>query len=402
VPAVDGALDRHLVFSRSISILRTITLIFIAGGVAACASPARGVLAPVNTAAPGAAKVDLLVATTRAPTSQNGVFFTGERGQDLNLANVVVSIPPNRNPGTIQWPRRLPGDPERSFVTTAVETIDVGDIRTWYRSHAVRGRRVLIFVHGFNTRFEDAVFRFAQIVHDSRAEVTPVLFSWPSRGALLDYNYDRESTNFSRSELGYVIQQTVNSPDVSDVTLMAHSMGSWPVMEALRDIAMQGRRISPKITNVILASPDLDIDVFRKQLIDIGQERPHISIFVSANDRALRLSRLISGQVTRVGAVDLTDATYKAQLKMASGITVYDLSALRDGDSLNHTQFATSPEVVRLFGERLLRGQSLSDADPNITGNIGAAAIEAGQAIGTVTGAALSAPIRIFESAARR
>jgi hypothetical protein len=130
VPAVDGALDRHLVFSRSISILRTITLIFIAGGVAACASPARGVLAPVNTAAPGAAKVDLLVATTRAPTSQNGVFFTGERGQDLNLANVVVSIPPNRNPGTIQWPRRLPGDPERSFVTTAVETIDVGDIRT--------------------------------------------------------------------------------------------------------------------------------------------------------------------------------------------------------------------------------------------------------------------------------
>jgi esterase/lipase superfamily enzyme len=208
---------------------------------------------------------------------------------------------------------------------------------------------------------------------------------------LLDYNYDRESTNFSRSELGYVIQQAVNSPDVSEITIMAHSMGSWPVMEALRDIAMQGRRISPKITDVILASPDLDIDVFRKQLIDIGQERPHISIFVSANDRALRLSRLISGQVTRVGGVDLTNASYKAQLKMASGITVYD-----------HTQFATSPEVVRLFGERLLRGQSLSDADPNTPGNFGAAAVEASLAIGTVTGAALSAPIRIFESTGRR
>jgi esterase/lipase superfamily enzyme len=165
---------------------------------------------------------------------------------------------------------------------------------------------------------------------------------------------------------------------------------------------MQGRRISPKITDVILASPDLDIDVFRKQLIDIGQERPHISIFVSANDRALRLSRLISGQVTRVGGVDLTNASYKAQLKMASGITVYDLSSLRNGDSLNHTQFATSPEVVRLFGERLLRGQSLSDADPNTPGNFGAAAVEASLAIGTVTGAALSAPIRIFESTGRR
>ncbi|MBZ9655999.1 alpha/beta hydrolase [Phyllobacterium lublinensis] len=374
----------------------------MASGVASCASPARGVLSPVTPPPSNTAKVDLLVATTRAPTSERGVFFTGERGSDLSLANVVVSIPPNRRPGTIQWPRRLPGDPERSFVTTAVDTINVGDIRTWYRSHATSGRRVLIFVHGFNTRFEDAVFRFAQIVHDSRAEVTPVLFTWPSRGALLDYNYDRESTNFSRSELGYVIQQAVKSPDVSEITIVAHSMGSWPVMEALRDMAMQDRRISPKITDVVLASPDLDIDVFRKQLIDIGQDRPHISIFVSANDRALRLSRLISGQMTRVGAVDLTNAAYKAQLEEASGITVYDLTALRNGDSLNHAQFATSPEVVRLFGERLLRGQSLSDADPGLPGNFGATAIEAGQTIGTATGVALSAPIRIFEGAVRR
>ncbi|MEK1887315.1 MAG: alpha/beta fold hydrolase, partial [Phyllobacterium sp.] len=250
-------------------------LVLVASGVVACASPARGVLTPVSPPPSDTAKVDLLVATTRAPATQKGVFFSGERGDALSLANVVVSIPPNRKPGTIQWPRRLPGDPERSFVTTAVDTVNIRDIRTWYRSHAVNSRRVLIFVHGFNTRFEDSVFRFAQIVHDSRAEVTPVLFSWPSRGALLDYNYDRESTNFSRSELRYVIQQAVKSPDVSEITIVAHSMGSWPVMEALRDIAMLDRRISPKITDVILASPDLDIDVFRKQLIDIGQERPH-------------------------------------------------------------------------------------------------------------------------------
>jgi len=28
--------------------------------------------------------------------------------------------------------------------------------------------KVLIFVHGFNNRFDDAVYRFAQIVHDSK------------------------------------------------------------------------------------------------------------------------------------------------------------------------------------------------------------------------------------------
>jgi esterase/lipase superfamily enzyme len=58
--------------------------------------------------------------------------------------------------------------------------------------------KVLVFVHGFNNRFDDAVYRFAQIVHDSRAPVIPILFTWPSRGELRlrAYTYDRESANY--------------------------------------------------------------------------------------------------------------------------------------------------------------------------------------------------------------
>ena len=61
--------------------------------------------------------------------------------------------------------------------------------------------QVLVFVHGFNNRFEDAVFRFAQIIHDSRADVAPVLFTWPSKGSVFAYGYDRESANYSRDAL---------------------------------------------------------------------------------------------------------------------------------------------------------------------------------------------------------
>ena len=200
---------------------------------------------------------------------------------------------PSRKIGTIQWPSRTPGDPERDFVTTAVDPMDREDLQPWFRAHSVKGRRVVIFVHGFNTRFDDSVFRFAQIIHDSRADVAPILFSWPSRGSIFDYNFDRESTNFSRSDLVYVIRQAVRSRDVSEITIMAHSMGCWLAVEALRDISLQIGEISPKITAVILASPDLDIDVFRKQMTEIGPTRPQFTIFVSANDRALRLSRLI-------------------------------------------------------------------------------------------------------------
>jgi esterase/lipase superfamily enzyme len=63
--------------------------------------------------------------------------------------------------------------------------------------------KVLVFVHGFNNRFDDAVYRFAQIVHDSKAQVIPVLFTWPSLGEtrLRAYTYDRESANYSRDAL---------------------------------------------------------------------------------------------------------------------------------------------------------------------------------------------------------
>ncbi len=59
----------------------------------------------------------------------------------------------------------------------------------------------MVFIHGFNNTYEDAVFRFAQIVHDFGAEVAPIMFTWPSRARLLDYVYDKESTNYSRTAL---------------------------------------------------------------------------------------------------------------------------------------------------------------------------------------------------------
>jgi len=43
---------------------------------------------------------------------------------------------------------------------------------------------VMVFVHGFNERYDDTVYGFAQILHDSGAlgEVAPVLFTGPRKG----------------------------------------------------------------------------------------------------------------------------------------------------------------------------------------------------------------------------
>ena len=103
-------------------------------------------------------------------------------------ASIGVSIPPDaaRKVGQVQWPTSLPGDPRQSFVTVSADHLDKRSF-TAALSAAAKGRahgKVLLFVHGFNNRFDEAVYRFAQIVHDSGAPAVPVLFSWPSRGAV--------------------------------------------------------------------------------------------------------------------------------------------------------------------------------------------------------------------------
>ncbi|MHC2217284.1 alpha/beta hydrolase [Rhizobium leguminosarum] len=372
--------------------------------LAGCGGRPVGVMQAAGTVAPGTSKVDLLVATTRAADDNPAVLFSGERGTGLAVNAVDVSIPPeaNRKAGQVQWPSRLPADPLRDFVTISVDPLDgerAGE--TWLKTHMPKSRRVLVFVHGFNNRYEDAVYRFAQIVHDSHADVAPVVFTWPSRGSIFDYNYDKESTNYSRDALEELLTRTAANPAVSDVTIMAHSMGTWLTVEALRQMAIRNGHVASKINNVILASPDLDVDVFGRQFASLGKERPHFTIFVSQDDRALALSRRISGNVDRLGQIDPSVEPYRSKLE-AAGITVLDLTKLKGGDRLNHGKFAESPEVVKLIGDRLIAGQAITDSNVGLGEAVGAVAMGAAQTAGSAVSVAVSTPIAIFDPRTRR
>jgi len=367
---------------------RVATLAFLVALVSACASPRGGALLPVSAAPPGAAQVDMLVATTRKPSDEPGVLFGGERADATAFRNIVVSIPPNPDVGSVQWPTPGAPDPTRAFAVVSETAIAPADVSRELGRLTPKSGQALVFVHGYNTRFEDAVLNFAQLVHDMNAPVAPILFSWPSRGRLFDYVYDRESANFSRSDLASLLREAAGNPRVKDVVVLAHSMGAWLATESLRQIALEDGRVPAKISNVVLASPDLDVDVFRRQVREMGSDRPRITIFVSRHDRALRLSSFIAGGIDRVGAVDLTQPQNVAALEAAPGIVVLDLSALRTSDRLNHSKYATSPEVVRLLGDKLIAGQTFDPA--------GAGVVTAADAIGGAVGGLAAAPIVLF------
>ena len=234
-----------------------------------------------------------------------GVMFGGARGRGLDFADIAVSIPPDgaRQPGDIQLASSPPGNPEHDFVILRADRMDLAQAKANFDARVRRtpGRRVLIFVHGFNTRFEEAVYRFAQIVHDARVNVAPVLFTWPS-GRQRDRLClrSRQRRVFARRAGGGAAGAGQGSVGR---TRYRSSPIRWAItwsIEALRQMSIRDHGLSPKIRDVMMASPDIDIDVFRRQIaeIDAGPRPAQFTLFVSRDDRALGLSSFLARDST--------------------------------------------------------------------------------------------------------
>jgi esterase/lipase superfamily enzyme len=273
-------------------------------GLTACAN-SEGFLIPVlsDADAPGTSHLEMVVATTRARVESPAFLFGGGRAPQASFADMVVSIPPdaNRKIGEVQWPqqppgnpatdvearrdlggayrkigevqllRQPPGNPATDFVTLKSEIITKDQATASFARLLGQSREkdVFVFVHGFNNRFEDAVYRFAQILHDSGADadVAPILFTWPSAGNVFAYNYDRDSANYSRDDLEKLLRYLQNDPQVKTISILAHSMGNWVTLEALRQMAIRDGRVAPKVKVVMFADADADVDV------DIAREQ---------------------------------------------------------------------------------------------------------------------------------
>lgn len=355
--------------SKKKSAFKCVVLFGITIACAGCAGQLTpDVLTGANTGDfAGTSRVTILAATTRQRSNVPGEMFNGKRAQKVSYASITVSIPPDsaRKLGEIQWPATLPGNPQRNFVTTSANDIDKQAFLDAITADTKLNNRnkVLVFVHGFNNRFEDAVYRFAQIVHDAKAPGVPVLFSWPSRGEinLRAYTYDRESATYSRDALVGLLDQIASNPRVAEINVVAHSMGNWATMEALRTMAISKKRIPAKVRNVLLVAPDVDVDVFRTQIQDIVQAKttpwPRISVFVSQDDTALALSKAIWGGVPRLGDINPSVEPYRSELAQ-DHIEAFDLTKLKSiGDEAHDRAFEDVTTVVLMMKKRFGEGQ---------------------------------------------
>ena len=318
---------------------------------AACSSRENlGQLTPVARANPLATKRTILVATTRLP-ADDPTSFTAGRSFTPNYQRIALSIPPNHRTGAIEAAARGPGNVDTQFAALENSRLSQQQFATLAsQAAAAGGGEITLFVHGYNTTHAEAVLALGQISHDAGSLGASIVFSWPSRGQVLDYLADRESAIFSRDHLESTLRLLARQSGVRRINLLAHSTGAFLAMETLRQAKLRGDgEFSGKLNAVVLASPDIDIDVFRTQLAVIGKRPRPTVLLVSSDDRVLAFATFLYGGVERVGGVAVNSV--EAQNEIARlGLIVIDLQKVEINDASSHNKFAAVPRIVRHVG----------------------------------------------------
>ena len=184
------------------------------------------------------------------------------------------------------------------------------------------------------------MFRMTQMQADAKIDGIPILFSWPSQGQVAAYETDKESASYSRSYLMALLTMLSRSPEVSDILLVAHSMGGMLTMEALLQLRSEGKnQVIARLGRVTLAAPDIDAQTFRAQVQAVGPLKPPLLVLVSKDDGALRMSSILGGGV-RAGAINVDNPVVQ-EAALKAKVQVVDISRLTSHDDLGHDQFVS-------------------------------------------------------------
>jgi esterase/lipase superfamily enzyme len=282
--------------------------------------------------------------------------FSSERGHKLQLGRALITVPFSHQVPHVERPRviEIPyfkikiyaekEDPDKHFtvqeITSLTEEQMLALVKEQLAKSATFKDHAFVFVHGFNTSFDCALYRTAQVAYDLGFDGVPFLYSWPSGGNVASYTYDHGSVEQSEPMLAEFLDMVIQKSGAKSISLIAHSMGNELLLRVLE-------RLKPKIpkgvviSQVILAAPDVDRDKFNIIASEINNFAKGITLYAASNDRALGYSERFWGGVPRAGDIP------KDGPLIIPGIDTIDVTAVStDALGLNHSGYAENPALL--------------------------------------------------------
>ena len=293
------------------------------------------------------------------------LVYNSERGRRLDLGRALVTVPKNHEVPMIErpWVIRIPyfdvtiyeedEDPKEHFTIKDIKALTKEEFLRLTRERLAKSARfkdhAILFVHGYNTSFDHALYRAAQISYDLEFDGAAFIYSWPSGGAVASYTYDRESAGQAQPYLREFLDLIVKQSGAKTISIIAHSMGTQPLLEVLKDL----KSTAPgelMISQIILAAPDVDADTFTNLAHRIEGLAKGVTLYAASNDRALIVSRNF-WQNPRAGDVPASGPL------IVPGIDTIDVTAAStDTFALNHSGYAENNELLEDIGVLIEKG----------------------------------------------
>jgi esterase/lipase superfamily enzyme len=299
------------------------------------------------------------------------ISYTTERARRLELGHALVTVPKSHQVPNIERPfaLRIPyleitiyeqaEDPKQHFTIKELKSLTREEFIALARQRVAGSRsfkdQAVVFVHGYNTGFDFALFRTAQMAYDLKFDGASFLYSWPSGGGFFGYGYDRDSATQAQLYLKDFLQLVIDQSGAKSVSVIAHSMGNLPLLNVLREL---GPALPPnvRLNEIILAAPDVDRDVFANLAANIKDYGRGVTLYCSANDRAMEAARRVAGGVRRAG-----DCPTEGPV-LVPGIDTIDVTQTStDYLALNHSIYAEKSALLNDIGLLLQTGERPPD-----------------------------------------
>lgn len=293
--------------------------------------------------------VDVYYATDRARTGSKKPreFYSGQRGDHLELGVATVTIPDNHVSGRVErpsvWRLEFSPSPSKHVLLKSVEPVDPNSFfaRLQGEFSGAPERDLFVYIHGFNHSFEYAAQRAAQITYDMGHASVPVLFSWPSRDRTAAYFADAAVVRLSGRRLAVFLDDLVERSGAQTIHVLAHSMGSRALSDALEIMALRRNAQpgdAPVFGQLMFAAPDIDTDLFATMADVFKPLAKRMTLYASSTDWALVSSHKLHGTTPRAGL--------GGEFLMASnGFDSIDMTAMGD-DMLAHNYFSNDSSAL--------------------------------------------------------
>lgn len=278
-----------------------------------------------------------------APDSQRAVEYGAGR-DELRFGVCQVSLPPGHERGTMESPSFLHlewrPDPEKHVALLETIELDREECLAKLNEDLAQSDRqeIFVFIHGYNVSFEDAARRTGQLAHDLDFPGPAMLYSWPSQATTAGYTIDENNVAWTVPHLKDVLQTLQRQTGADAVHVVAHSMGNRALTAAVRELALEGKMTDAPLGQIVLAAPDVDAEVFRRDLLPAMQaSAERVTLYASSYDQALRVSKTLHGY-PRAGESG-------EGLVLAQGLETIDVSGV-DLSMLGHSYYGDVARVV--------------------------------------------------------